>query len=85
MGDQPLVAPNDPGQVADTSRLARVEGERDGEPGRIAERLRPRGPQLQLLVGSKLLADSLGLRQIEAEQVASVGIPGDRWMIRTYV
>ena len=44
MGNEPLVAPDDPGQVAYAGRLAGVEGQGDGEPGRIAERLRPGGP-----------------------------------------
>ena len=44
MGDQPLVAPNDPGQVANAGDLAGLQGKRDREPGRIAEGLRSRGP-----------------------------------------
>jgi hypothetical protein len=44
MGDKPLIAPDDPGEVADAGRLASVEGERDGQPSRIAERLGSGGP-----------------------------------------
>lgn len=44
MGDKPLIAPDDPGEVAHAGRLAGVEGERNGQPSRIAECLGPGGP-----------------------------------------
>lgn len=73
VGDEPLVAADDPGEVADAGRRPSLERNRDGEPGRVAERLRAGRPQPQLLGARQALADALGLRQVEAEQVAGVG------------
>jgi hypothetical protein len=61
MGDQPLVAVDDPGQVADTRRLTPVKGERNREPGRIAKRFPGGGELPEGLDARKLLADPLGL------------------------
>jgi len=74
VGNKPLVAPDDPSQVTDTGRSAGVKGERDSEPGRIAERLQPGGPELQSLGRQEALTDPLGLRQVETEQIASIQI-----------
>jgi len=84
MGNQPLVASDDPGQVTDAGGLAHLQGKGDGEASRIAERLRARRPKLQFLGGRKPLADSLGFRQIEAEQIAGVGVLSDVDMLQTF-
>lgn len=46
VGDQSLVAPYDPGQIADAGGLAGFQGKRDGQPGRITECLRACRPTL---------------------------------------
>jgi hypothetical protein len=84
MGDEPLVATDDPGEVADAGRLAGLERERQCQPRRIAQGLRRRRPLLELVGGGKSGADALGLRQIEAEEVAGVGIVGDAPILHTH-
>ncbi len=46
VGDQSLVAPYDPGQIADAGGLAGRQGKRDGQPGRITKCLRACRPEL---------------------------------------
>lgn len=84
MGDQPLVAPDDPGKVANAGGLAGLEGKRDGEPGRVAERLRPGRPQLQFPDADQLPADALGLGKIETAQIASFGFHDHRHILQTF-
>jgi hypothetical protein len=62
VGDQPLVASDDPGEVADAGRVARVEGKGDGEAGRVAEGLGGDGALLQLRGRRDGGAETLGLR-----------------------
>jgi hypothetical protein len=85
VGDEPLVATDDPGQVTDAGGLAGIERERYGEPGRVAECLRPGRPQLQLLGARQVLANPLCLRKVEAEQIAGIGISGDVGILQTFV
>jgi hypothetical protein len=61
VGDKALVTPDDPGQVANAGGLASLKRQRDCEPRRVAESLRPGGPQLQLLKVGELVTDPLGL------------------------
>jgi hypothetical protein len=84
VGDEPLVAADDPGEVADAGRLAGLEGKGDGETGRIAQGLRGGGALLQCLRIRQPGPDLLGLRQIEAEEVAGVGVLGDRSILHTH-
>jgi hypothetical protein len=85
VGDQSLVAPYDPGQIADAGGLAGFQGKRDGKPGRITECLRACRPTLQLLRGRKLFADPLGLGEIETEQIAGVGVLSQASILQTFV
>ena len=48
MGHEFLVAPDDPGDVADTGAFAGTKGPGDCEPSRIAECSRPCGVGLEL-------------------------------------
>jgi hypothetical protein len=84
MGDQALVAADDPGEVADTGRIAGLQGNGDGEAGRIAESLGGGGAVLQFLDARQRCPDVLGLRQIEAEEVAGVGVLGDGSILHTH-
>jgi len=83
VGDQTLVAADDPGEVADAGDLAGLQGKRDREPGRVAEGFRALGPQLQLLRTRELLTDPLGLRQVETEEIAGIGVAGDATILQT--
>jgi hypothetical protein len=49
VGDQPLVAADDPGEVTDAGRLAGLQGQGDGQAGWIAEGLCGGGAALQFL------------------------------------
>src|SRR5207247_4359895 len=72
--DELLVAARDPGEIADAGRLAFAKRDRDRKPRRMGDRLRPGSPALELARVRQSLPDSLGLRKIEAEEVAGVAV-----------
>jgi hypothetical protein len=84
MGDEPLVAADDPGEVAHAGRLPCFQREGEGEAGRLTERLGCGCAVLELLDARQRGADPLGLRQIETKEVAGVGIVGDMPILHTH-
>src|SRR5262249_46570568 len=74
VGDELLVTPDGPRQIADARAPRRAERPRDGQPRRVAQGARAGGPRLELGHRRERLAHGLRLRQIEAEQVAGVGV-----------
>lgn len=85
VGDQSLVTLDDPGEVADAGRLAGLKGERHRQPGWVGESLRPGGPQLKVFTARQSLAEALCLGQVEAEEIAGVGIAGQAGILQTSV
>ena len=70
--DQPLRGPDHPGHVAHAQLVARQQGRRDPQPGLITQR--PRGARHRLQphgIGQRG-PDPLGVRQVEAEELAHV-------------
>ena len=76
MRHESLVTPDHPCEVADARLLAVKQGEGDCQPGRIGERLGRRGQALELVRRRKRRSQLLRLRQVEAQEVAGVGVAG---------
>jgi len=82
MGDEGLRATGHPREVASAELVAGVQGPRDREAGRVGERLgagdRGRGGR-----PLDLAADALSERQVQAQQIASVGHDDDSIAVET--
>jgi DNA-binding transcriptional ArsR family regulator len=74
MRDQLLVTPDDPRQIANATRLAGAQREQHGQARRICQRLHPRRGCLEHLGGRKAVTQRLGLRKVEAQQLAGVAL-----------
>jgi len=71
VADEVLGSRGDPGEVADAQLLAVAQGECDQKPRRVGERLRASGCPCRE-VEIQTLADRLGARQVQTQQIAAI-------------